>query len=130
MTVTKFFNYVMFVLFIFAVAVQYNDPDPVRWMAIYGLAAIGCILWIRGKEARIYYFSVAGIALIWAIFLLIEHGHQPFLLKEMFSSFEMKNANVEMLREIGGLLIVAGWMIFLGFRSKSSVSISASSASL
>ena len=25
----------MAVLFLFAVAVQYNDPDPLRWMVIY-----------------------------------------------------------------------------------------------
>lgn len=31
-------------LFLLAVAVQWNDPDPVRWMAIYGAAFGVCLV--------------------------------------------------------------------------------------
>ncbi len=32
------------ILFLFSAAVQYNDPDPLHWMFLYGFAAILCIL--------------------------------------------------------------------------------------
>lgn len=41
-------------LFIYALAVQYNDPDPALWVAIYGLAAAAGLLSLtKGKDMRI-----------------------------------------------------------------------------
>ena len=34
----------MLLLFTFGAVVQVNDPDPVRWIAIYALAAAACLL--------------------------------------------------------------------------------------
>ena len=47
--VLKVANWVMLAAFLFSVAVQYNDPDPIRWMLIYGLAALACILKLMGR---------------------------------------------------------------------------------
>jgi hypothetical protein len=33
-------NAVMTLLFLVATFVQYNDPDPIRWMAIYGSSGL------------------------------------------------------------------------------------------
>ena len=46
-------NGVMAVLFAFAAAVQYNDPDPLRWMAMYGLAMLACGLALAGRLPRL-----------------------------------------------------------------------------
>jgi hypothetical protein len=35
---------------LFAAAVQHNDPDPLHWMALYGLTAACCMLAIAGKK--------------------------------------------------------------------------------
>jgi hypothetical protein len=43
----------MAVLFLVAAAVQYNDPDPLRWMAIYGLAGLACLLALAGWLPRL-----------------------------------------------------------------------------
>ena len=39
-------------LFVFSAAVQYNDPDPVQWMVVYGAAALLCALRAGGRPAR------------------------------------------------------------------------------
>jgi hypothetical protein len=109
-------NVAMFVLFAFAVVVQFNDPDPGIWMTIYGLAACACLLAITGR-ARWWLTSMVGAAaLAWAV--TIEPrvlGKVPF--GEMFSAWEMKDTGVEESREMYGLLIVAVWMGVLTVRS-------------
>ena len=36
-------------MFVFSVVVQVNDPDPLAWMAMYGAAAIACLLSLLGR---------------------------------------------------------------------------------
>jgi hypothetical protein len=59
-------NGVMAVLFAFAAAVQDNDPDPLRWMAMYGLGMLACGLALAGRLPRLLP-ALAGLgALVWA----------------------------------------------------------------
>src|SRR5881394_3109931 len=105
----KVLNYLMTAAFLFSVAVQYNDPDPVRWMAIYGAAAVVCVLAIMGRERWPLPAAIGLIALIWALTLAPDViGKVRF--GELFEAFEMKDERVEVAREMGGLLIVAFWM--------------------
>ena len=45
----KVFNIISCVLFIVFAALQYNDPDPWVWIAIYGYTAVLCYLAARGR---------------------------------------------------------------------------------
>jgi hypothetical protein len=105
-------NLVMTAAFVFSVAVQYNDPDPVRWMLIYGLAASACILNLRGRLRWPFSALVGAVALIWAL-SISPHVIDKTTFADMFQSFHMINEVVEEAREMGGLLIVAFWMAVL-----------------
>lgn len=95
--------------FLFSVAVQYNDPDPLRWMAIYGAAAMVCVLAVAGRERWLVSAVIGLVALGWALTLMPDViGKVRF--GELFEAFEMKDERVEVAREMGGLLIVAFWM--------------------
>src|SRR5206468_7543300 len=59
-------NLLMVALFLLAVAVQYNDPDPIRWMSIYGMAAVACGLSYRDKLHWSIPAATGLVALIWA----------------------------------------------------------------
>ena len=102
-------NAVMLLAFLFSLAVQYNDPDPLRWMAIYGAAAAVCALELARRTRLGYPAIVGAAALTWAVSIaprvlgVVRFG-------DMFAEFEMKNAGVEESREMYGLLIVALWM--------------------
>jgi Transmembrane family 220, helix len=110
-------NWVMIAAFLFSVAVQYNDPDPFRWMLIYGMAALACVLKLLGRLAWYLPAAVGVAAFGWAASLAPGViGKTTF--GEMFQEFHMINTVVEEAREMGGLLIVAAWMGVLVVVSK------------
>ena len=58
----------MTVLLAVAVAVQYNDPDPIRWMAIYGAAcALSALVVVRGRAPSTPVLVVGLVALVWGL---------------------------------------------------------------
>jgi hypothetical protein len=108
----KIANLVMLIAFVFGVIVQYNDPDPVRWMALYGAAAVACGLYAAGRKQWIVPAVVLLVAVVWAATLApAALGKVGF--GELFEAFEMKDERVEIGREFGGLAIIAAWMLVL-----------------
>ena len=112
----KIANYVMAAAFLLSVLVQYNDPDPVRWMAMYGAAMIACILFLLDKKHWYIFAGIGIVALLWALaWAPGVIGKTQF--SELFGALEMKNERVEEAREFGGLMIVVVWMVVLTFFS-------------
>ena len=103
-------------MFVFSVVVQVNDPDPLPWMAIYGAAAVACLLSLLGRLPWRFAVLTGLIALTWAATIAPRViGQVPFL--DMFAEFEMKDIGVEESREMYGLLLIGGWMSVLGHRA-------------
>lgn len=104
-------------LFAFAAIVQFNDPDPIRWVAIYVVAGVLSALAASARRVPAAAFVAVGVAaLLWAASIMLggpgasEYGH-------MFDAWEMKSVAVEEAREVSGLLIVSTWMAVLTIRS-------------
>ena len=112
----KIADALFFLMFVFAVVVQVNDPDPLPWMATCGAAAAACLLSLM-KRLPWQFAVVTGIvALAWAAFIAPRViGEVPFL--DMFAEFEMKDIGVEESRQMYGLLLIGGWMAVLGHRA-------------
>lgn len=105
-------NAAMILLFLAAVALQYNDPDPLRWMAIYGSAAACCVYGYRERASWVPAAVVGGVSLVWALILAPDAlSGAPFadIAKEMKAA----DPGVELLRELLGLVIVSSWMAVL-----------------
>jgi len=103
-------------MFVFSVVVQVNDPDPLAWMAIYGAAAVACLLSLMGRLPWQFAVSIGIVALAWAATIAPRViGQVPF--RDMFAEFEMKDIGVEESREMYGLIMIGGWMAILGHRS-------------
>ena len=107
----------MAVLLAFAAAVNLNDPDAVRWVAIYGAACIVSILvalvggvppWVPG--------IVGAIGLVWAV-VWSRRVERFDLYAHMFDEWKMTSIAIEEARETCGLLIVALWMLAILLRS-------------
>ena len=116
--VFRILNGIMVLLFAVAVAVQYNDPDPIRWMAIYGAA---CLLsgWaaLRGAVPFAMPIVVAVIALAWS--LDVGYGVAGLVaFSDMFQSWEMKSPTIEEAREASGLMITCVWMAVLAVHAR------------
>jgi hypothetical protein len=50
--------------FVFAAVVQYNDPDPVHWMLLYGTSALCCTLAALNKGKLSLLYVLIGMAII------------------------------------------------------------------
>lgn len=91
-------------LFLFAALLQYNDPDPVAWVAIYLAACMSCLVTAFRRTDWELSASVAGVALVWALTLLPEAARVP--LAHLFAAWEMADERIEVAREMYGLLAI------------------------
>ena len=104
-------------LFAFAAIVQFNDPDSIRWVAIYVVAGVMSALAASARRVPAAAFVVVGAAaLLWAVFIMLG-GPGASEYGDMFDAWEMKSVAVEEAREASGLLIVSTWMAVLMIRS-------------
>lgn len=86
---------VMILLFGAAMLVQYNDPDGITWMGIYGLAALLTALAMAGHNSVVA--PIAGIGyIVGALIIMPKHGGNW--------------RYIEQGRESMGLLLCAAWM--------------------
>lgn len=105
-------NTVMLLAFVGSAVVQWNDPDPVRWMLLYGSAAVACALHLFGVLPWRLAAAVGVVALVWgAIWAPGVITNAP--IGQLFTTYQMMSPEIEEARELLGLLIVAGWMVLL-----------------
>lgn len=103
-------------VFAFSAVVQVNDPDPLRWIAMYGLAGVACVLSFMRRVRAWFPALLAVAALAWSATLVPRVvGQVPF--RDMFGAFEMRDLRVEESREMYGLLITAAWMAVVAVRA-------------
>ena len=102
------------ILFFLFAALQYNDPDPWSWIAIYGVVSIASLLQWLGKIKH-------KLLLLFAIgFLAVTLSYAPELLNWAQNGFsniagEMKaeNPHIELVRETFGLAIASAALFYL-----------------
>jgi hypothetical protein len=109
----RFVNALFVLLFAFSVVVQYNDPDPVRWMAIYGAALVACVGWERRWLPGWVPFATAAVAFVWSI-SSANDTHLAVPIGTALTDWQMHAGGSEELRETLGLLLVVGWMGVIG----------------
>lgn len=102
-----------FLLFLVAVGVQWNDPDPLVWMAGYGVAAA---LSLAACFDRFPVVPNLLAGLVLATWFLTLAGTLPGAPLAAFTSFEMTAPSHEEPREAIGLLLAAGWTFVLAAR--------------
>lgn len=107
----KIFNIICCVLFILFAGLQYNDPDPWLWIAIYGYTAVLCYLAARGQ----YYMKayLAGI-ILYAVYAVYKIFDQNGLLdwiklhdaESIAATMKAERPWIEESREFFGLVIL------------------------
>lgn len=87
-------------------ALQYNDPDPLRWIAIYlacGAAAVAALVRPSWWPAAALCALVAGV---WSAGLWIDTAGDVTV-TDFVGKMSEKGGKVEEMREAGGLTIAA-----------------------
>ncbi len=103
-------------LFVFAAAVQYNDPDPYSWAALYLAVAGVSFAALRLPSAWKIPAAVAVVAFVWAATLVPAVVRTSF--PDLFQSWEMMSTEMEEGREFLGLLLAATWTAYLARRGR------------
>lgn len=97
------------ILFIVSAGLQYNDPDPLIWILIWGLSGIISLAYAFDRVPKSIPLIV-GIAALVGFF---------FMYPETFEGFEIGKGdikNIEEGREAFGLLIISIVMLLLALR--------------
>jgi hypothetical protein len=106
--------YAVFLVMMLAfTAVQYNDPDGLLWMLLYGAAAVWCALalWRPGMlwgSPILRGLAVASMAVFVLGFFWEIRTYSP-----LFLSHDMMSPGVETTREAFGLLVAAAVTAYL-----------------
>ena len=107
----RIINWVVAGLFLVSALLQLNDPDPWGWIAVYLAAAVACLLADRGPRGWWLAAAVALVSLIWAAAL------SPILpevqLSDLARSMKAESPQIELGRELLGLVMICAWMVLL-----------------
>ena len=104
-------NGIMLALFAFSAVLQFNDPDPLAWVAVYLAAAVVCGLEVRRRTKVWQPLALLLVTFIWAGYLAFRAYDVP--IGALFAEWEMKNLRIEEAREMYGLMIVGIWMMVI-----------------
>lgn len=107
----KFVYWFFIVIYVLSAVVQYNDPDPLVWIASYLVPAFMCYYRLKGKGDRVQYVAIGLVYLLWSI-----NQFPPEWEGLMIDHLSMKTINVELGREsLGlGMCTVGLWICALG----------------
>jgi hypothetical protein len=108
-------NLAMAALFLASAGLQLNDPDPLRWIAVYSGAAVACIAADRAPRAWIPAAAIGLVAMAWASTTASVLPRMKGA--DLFRSMKAETPVIEESREFLGLLVVAGWMTWLTVRA-------------
>jgi len=115
-TMLRILNGLLFLLFGAAAVVQYNDPDPLLWMSVYGAGALCCALHLVGRLPAILAGCVAGLCGLGALLLL---GDILLSSGSFFDETGMEMMGLlEETRELFGFSITAAWTGVLTWRTR------------
>ncbi|MDZ4726850.1 MAG: transmembrane 220 family protein [Leptospira sp.] len=95
-------------LFFLSAALQYNDPDPIHWIFLYGLAAVLCSMAVFGKFNQNLVYICIGATILQV--LIVTEGTILWYLRGMENILSTPMAKdkpyIEEVREFFGSLIV------------------------
>jgi hypothetical protein len=99
------------VLLLYCVAVQYNDPDPLRWMLAYGIGAVVC--GIAAYRGEVPVRPVVAWGVLSLVLAGLDFAYGVGQVDPMGGFPDWGPLRDEVIREALGLSLMAGWMIAL-----------------
>jgi hypothetical protein len=107
----KILNIIFCILFVLFAAVQYNDPDPWLWIALYLYGAVLCYLAVRNRNYMV--LNVAGLVIysVYALYLFFSDSGVLSWMTEHDSEniaqgMKATKPWIEKTREFFGLMIL------------------------
>ena len=108
----RILNWSFGLLFLVAALIQWNDPDPWRWSAIWGAASLVCFVSTQRQVHWSVPMLLIAICAVW-IATLVPEVSQDFRIGELAKSMKAERPAIELSREILGLAIILFWMAII-----------------
>lgn len=105
----KFLGWLFAILFSVSAVLQYNDPDPLLWIFVYGVATFVTVGFVFNRISYIILFLLGALYIVGFFYLF----------PDKFEGFTLGQGdirNIEEAREAFGLLIIALVMIAFALR--------------
>ena len=102
--------WVMAVLYSLSVGLQLNDPDPVRWMLMYGAAAVTAGILPTKRIMAVPAALVGLAAAAWGAYL-VSNVAGVLEMSDLWMKMSEKGGAVEVGREAGGLATIAFFLL-------------------
>ncbi len=108
------------VLLFFSAIVQYNDPDPLHWIFLYGFSAFLCAYGIFKKIDKAFLYFLFGAVVLQ--FLIVLDGAYAWMQSGMenilTTPMNQEKPYIEQMREFLGTLIVGASNLLLFYWEK------------
>ncbi len=107
-------------LFIFFAALQYNDPDPLVWIAIYGLVALVCLR--AAFERHSILLILAALAICAVELVATFPGFMEWInlgMPNIAETMQAEKPYIEAAREMLGLALCFAVLGYQYFQAKS-----------
>jgi hypothetical protein len=111
----RYASAVMFLVFAGAAVVQWNDPDPMLWIALYALAAL---LSLSAVAGRMWLWPSVGALVLYLVGVASLLPALADARMSAFTSWKMRDVSEEEAREALGLAVCAVWMVVLIVRAR------------
>ena len=113
--------YVIAAVFFLFAAFQYNDPDPLFWMVMYGFVGVLYLLAGQGKFYPIWIGTGFGVSVV-TLFLLVPDFINWIQMgtPNIAGSMKTEEPHVELTREFLGALICIGALGYLYYINEKS----------
>ncbi len=105
----RIINWILALLWLSFVIVQYNDPDPLGWMLLYGLVVIVCAMAALKKYYKPLIIGGIAVSVIWAATLLpaVIDYFSNHASNEILEHMQPGKIFIEEARECFGLILSA-----------------------
>ncbi|MDZ4681601.1 MAG: transmembrane 220 family protein [Saprospiraceae bacterium] len=109
----KLLHLFLALLFFLFAAVQYNDPDPLGWMLLYGYVAGVCAFAAFGHRNRLVLLAGIGVVMIWIISLTPAFiAWLRMGMPTIAGSMKAEAPHIELMREFSGLFLCLVILVF------------------
>ncbi len=110
---------VMAAIFLFSVAVQYNDPDRLLWISIYAVGLVLTIMHLCSKVSFVWLLATSLLGIVGVVYLSLSIRDVEF--EKVFLSLNMQGCGVEEVREAGGVLLQSLWLAYLAYVNRNNI---------
>ena len=108
--VFRFLTVLMMVVFTYAIIVQFNDSDPLFWVALYGISLVTSVAAFVSLSMRGMLWIAFGIYFAAVLWMSPNFTHTSM---EAFASVGMNSERDELVRELWGMVICTLWTLVL-----------------